>query len=137
MKRIALCIALLLSLLGPVLLTAPARAAVDVFGACSNNSVTPGAATPSETDVCKQRPAAGQAAPNPIIHGISITITIMAFVIGFTAVVILIISAINMITSEGDPQKFASARKSIIYALIGVVIAVLAQSLVAFTLNKL
>ena len=63
-------------------------------------------------------------------------IEIFSFVIGVIAVIMIIISAIRFITSGGDPATVNSAKNSIIYAVIGLVIAVLAQVVVRFVLTK-
>lgn len=105
-----------------------AAAAVDVFGECSNGN---GAA---QTDVCQSR---GNGTTNPFITFIKIAITILSIVIGFAAVVVIILSGLRFVTASGDPQAIAKARGSIIYALVGLVVAVLAESLVLFVLDKL
>jgi len=48
------------------------------------------------------------------------------------AVIAILIAAFFFITSAGDPEKVKTARQFVIYALIGVVIAVLAKGLVNF-----
>jgi hypothetical protein len=101
-------------------------AAVDVFGACSNGA--------AKTDVCQSK---GTGATNPFITFIKVAITILAIVIGVAAVIVIIVSGLTLITSGSDPQAVAKARGSIIYALVGLVIAGLAESLVTFVLNKL
>lgn len=107
----------------------PAVSAVNVFPVCN------GAA--ADTSVCQDNAAQAKAGGNPVIKALRVTISIMSFVIGLTAVIMLIIGAISMSTSGGDPQKVANARNTILYALIGVVVAVIAQTIVAFVLNKL
>ncbi len=62
--------------------------------------------------------------------------TIIAFIAGVAAVIVVVIGGFEYITSNGDPQKAASARKAIIGACIGIVIIVVAQSLVIFVLLK-
>jgi len=47
------------------------------------------------------------------------------------AVIFIIMAAIKFLTSGGDPGKVSSARDSLLYALIGVAVAVLAKGLVA------
>jgi heme/copper-type cytochrome/quinol oxidase subunit 2 len=49
------------------------------------------------------------------------------------AVIFIIMAAIKFLTSGGDPGKVQSARDSLLYALIGVAVAVLAKGLVALT----
>ena len=61
----------------------------------------------------------------------------MSIIIGIAAVIMVIVGGLSLITANGDAQAIARARSSIIYALVGIVIAALAQILVAFVLNKL
>ncbi len=53
------------------------------------------------------------------------------------AVVIIIIAAINFAASEGNPDKIAQSRKTIIYALIGLVIALSAEAMVLTLIGRL
>ena len=52
------------------------------------------------------------------------------------AVLIIVIAGLNFVTAEGDPQKVARARSAILYALIGLVVAVSAELVVTFVLGK-
>jgi hypothetical protein len=63
-------------------------------------------------------------------------INILSIVIGIIAVIMIIVGGLKFITSGGEASKAASARNTIIYALVGVVIAILAQVLVHFVLNR-
>ena len=63
---------------------------------------------------------------------LQITIGIMAVI----TVLMIIISAMNIIYGEGDPQKVAKARSSIIYALVGLVVAITAEVIVTFVVGK-
>jgi uncharacterized membrane protein YuzA (DUF378 family) len=46
----------------------------------------------------------------------------------------IVISAFRFITSGGDSNRVSSARSTLIYALIGVAVAALAQLLIHFVL---
>jgi ascorbate-specific PTS system EIIC-type component UlaA len=48
-----------------------------------------------------------------------------------TAVIFLVIAAFTFVTASGDPEKVIKARKFVLYALIGVAVAVAARGLVA------
>jgi len=48
------------------------------------------------------------------------------------AAIFIIIAAFNFITASGDPDKIATARNFVLYALIGIAVAVAARGLVAF-----
>jgi len=47
------------------------------------------------------------------------------------AVIFLIIAAFTFITASGDPEKIKTARNFVLYALIGVAVAVAARGLVS------
>ena len=47
------------------------------------------------------------------------------------------ISGIRFAVSQGEPSKVNSARNAIIYSAVGIVVAVMAQSIVLFVLDKL
>lgn len=103
--------------------------AVDVFPICDGNAST--------TDVCQSVPNHGTAGENPIIKAIKFIILILSFIIGIAAVIMIIMAGLWFITANGDAQAVARARSAVLYALIGVVVVLLAQSLVAFVLNKI
>lgn len=107
-------------------------AAVDVFTSCADPQA-------QQTDVCQnvKDNSSTEAKDNPIIGAIKLTITILSIIIGFTAVVMIIVAGLSFITANGDAQAIAKARGSIIYALVGIVIVGIAQALVAFVLNKI
>lgn len=63
-------------------------------------------------------------------------INILSVVVGFIAVVMLIIGGFRYITSAGDSNRVSGAKNTILYALIGLVIVASAQIIVQFVLNK-
>lgn len=63
-------------------------------------------------------------------------IEILSIVVGVASVIMIIIGGLRFITSGGDSSNTASARDTVLYAVIGLVIAVLAQVLVHFVLKK-
>lgn len=63
---------------------------------------------------------------------INTVVNILSIIVGIAAVIVLILSGMKYITSGGDSAKVASAKNTLIYALIGVAIAALAQFLVHF-----
>lgn len=52
------------------------------------------------------------------------------------SVLMLVISGLRFITAQGNPQETAKARNTIVYAVIGLVISVSAEAIVAFVLSK-
>ena len=55
--------------------------------------------------------------------------------IGIVAVVMIIIGGFNFLTSAGDPGKVKKGKDTILYGIIGLVVALLAFAIVNFVLN--
>lgn len=64
------------------------------------------------------------------------TISSISWIIGIIAIVVVLMSAFKYITSGGESNKVAEARRTLVYALIALVIAALAQVLVHFVINQ-
>jgi hypothetical protein len=103
----------------------------NVFSNCGSGSA---AGTP---DVCNQV-AAQQKDQNtdPIITIIKTTIDVISTIVGAASVITIIVSGIRYVTSGGSSDATASARKGLAYALIGILVTVLAQVFVAYILNQ-
>jgi cytochrome bd-type quinol oxidase subunit 2 len=67
---------------------------------------------------------------------LSTIINIFSAVVGVIAVIMIIVSGLQFITSSGNPQSVSKARSSLIYAIIGIVIVILAQLIVHFVINQ-
>lgn len=63
-------------------------------------------------------------------------INIFSLIVGIVAVIMIIVGGFRYITSGGDSGNVSSAKNTIIYAIIGLVIVALAQFIVQFVLNK-
>lgn len=125
-KQIALAIFLLAA---PIVSFSGTSEAVNVLQVCNRK---PNAA------VCKDKKANGN--PNPIYGKDGIlteAINIVSILIGVAAVIMIIIGGLKMITSGSNPQDVTSARETIIYAVVGLIVASSAQLLVRFVLSKL
>ena len=66
---------------------------------------------------------------------ITAIVNILSIIIGIAAVIVLIVGGLKFITSGGDTNAVASAKNTIIYALVGIVVAILAQFLIHFVVN--
>lgn len=70
-------------------------------------------------------------------NGIFKTITnVLLFVIGAISVIMLIIGGIRYTVSNGDSAAVTSAKNTILYAVIGIVVAILAYALVNFVITS-
>lgn len=70
-------------------------------------------------------------------QGIFKTITnVLLFIIGAISVIMLIIGGIRYTVSNGDQAAVTSAKNTILYAVIGIVVAILAYALVNFVITS-
>lgn len=120
-------ITLLLACLAPAV---PALAATNVFGgACSVQGA-------GGSPVCDKSVQSG----NPVAtdNGIIVKVAnVIALVTGIVAVIMIIISGFMYVVSGGDSSKVNTARATLLYSVVGVVIVVLARTIVIFVANKL
>lgn len=65
-----------------------------------------------------------------------VTNTIL-YIVGIVAVIMLIIGGIRYVTSGGDSKKVTDAKNTVLYAIIGLVIAFLAFAIVNFVISAL
>jgi hypothetical protein len=63
-------------------------------------------------------------------------VNIFSIIVGVVAVIMIIVGGFRYITSGGDSNNISSAKNTIIYAIIGLIIVALAQFIVQFVLNK-
>ena len=57
--------------------------------------------------------------------------------LSLVAVIFIVIGGINYMTSQGDPAKTKKAKDTILYAVIGLIVAVLAFAIVNFVIAKI
>ncbi len=63
-------------------------------------------------------------------------VNLLSYIAGALAVIMIIVSGYKYMTAAGDSSKVASAKTTLIYAIIGIIIVVLAQFIVQFTIGK-
>jgi len=63
-------------------------------------------------------------------------LNLFSAIIGIIAVVMIMVAGLKYITSQGEAAAVASAKNSIIYAAIGLVVVALAQIIVRFVLAR-
>lgn len=63
-------------------------------------------------------------------------VNILSVIVGIIAVIMIIIGGLKYITSSGDSGNVQSAKNTILYAVVGLIIVALAQVIVRFVLNK-
>ena len=67
---------------------------------------------------------------------VTLIVNMFSIVVGLVAVIMIVVGGFKYITSGGDSGNITSAKNTIVYAVIGLVIVALAQFVVKFVLNK-
>lgn len=99
--------------------TAPAQA-IDIYQGCSGNS---------DTAVCQ---ASGTDDAQKITMNI---VSVILWLISAIAVIVIVIAGLKYITANGDAAKIASAKNTLLYAVIGLLVAMFAQAIVLFVVD--
>lgn len=90
--------------------------------------------TDNPTDQCSATSSDATDQINNIVHTI---VNLLSAIVGIVAVIMIIVGGFRYITSGGNDASVTSAKNTILYAIIGLVVVALAQVIVRFTLSKL
>lgn len=114
------------------LFVAAAPTKVDALFEGSKSQACAGLALSSSSASCDDTGSTGG-----ISNIIATALNLLSFVVGVVAVVMIIIGGLKFIMSSGDSNNVTSARNTILYAIVGLIIAALAQIIVKFVLNRI
>jgi len=131
MRRTYTIITALLIALSSVLFAVPVAAVGgDVFeGPCTDPAA-------QNSALCKQRGTYD----NPLLgpNGLLTRVTrLLAIATAVSAVISIIISGFLYVTADGDSKRLNTAKQTLVYAIVGLAVAALAQAIVSFVLTKL
>ena len=65
-----------------------------------------------------------------------IVTNVLLFIIGAVSVIMLIIGGFRYVTSQGDQTQVQSAKNTILYSIVGIVVAILAYAAVNFVISS-
>ena len=66
---------------------------------------------------------------------VSRAINLFLYIIGVISVIMLIYGGFQYITSAGNAEKVKNAKNTILYAIVGLLIAIFAYAIISFVLN--
>ncbi|HEX7483979.1 MAG TPA: hypothetical protein VF281_02395 [Candidatus Saccharimonadales bacterium] len=70
--------------------------------------------------------------------GIFTTLTnVLLFIIGAISVIMIIIGGLRYVVSGGDSSKVSAAKNTILYAVVGILVALLAYAIINFVITSL
>lgn len=85
--------------------------------------------------------AHGQGVPTTLFGNdtgiISQIINVMLFLVGIVSVIMVIIGGFKYVLSGGDSSKVTSAKNTVLYAIIGLIIAILAYAIINFIVSAI
>ncbi len=79
----------------------------------------------------------GSSQNTSFVDTVKAVINIMLFIIGLIAVIMLVIGGIRYATSGGSQEAVKGAKDTILYAIIGIVVAVMAYAVVGFVTQNI
>jgi len=131
------------ALIVPLLTLGSGAAAVLVPAAAVNALGTDNLSLQSGADSAKGNDQGGSASclfgteANCSGGGVFKTITnVMLFIIGAISVIMLIIGGLRYVVSGGDSSAVQNAKNTILYAIVGIVVAILAYAVVNFVISS-
>ncbi len=132
MKRIKQLLLAAILLVGVSLTAVPSTVgAVDVLQACTNGAASANVGDDDYSAVCASKDK------DSASSFITIIVNTLLYVIGAISVIMLIFGGIRYATSAGVANNITAAKNTIMYALIGLVVAFLAYAIVNWVLKQL
>ena len=68
---------------------------------------------------------------------IKTVVNVLLWAVGILSVIMIIFSGLRYITSAGDASKTKSAQSTLIYSVVGLIVAILAYAIVNMVINRL
>jgi hypothetical protein len=140
-KKILVVIALGLSL--SLLAITPVTVSAADCGVNADGKVNTGAGAGGGTGCAQSKDGSGDSTvPEALFSAdgkgiVNVIINVVLFIVGALSVIMLIYGGIKYTTSAGDTAKVTSAKNTIMYAIVGLVVAILAFAIVSFITTNL
>lgn len=115
-----------------VVLSVPLLIVSPVHAALFDRSATQACQGASLSD----QPCNQTKATSTINNVLTVALNMLSILVGVAAVIVMIISGLRLILSQGDSNTISSSRNAILYAIVGLVIVALAQIIVHFVLAR-
>lgn len=122
MKKVTIFIATLAIVLGVggSLAASDTALAINVFDQCGSNA---------DSAVCKSQ---GDNATSMV----QIVINMLLYVLGIIAVIMIVVGGIRYTTSNGNASQIKEAKDTILYSVVGLIVAMLSFAIVNFVLGE-
>jgi ABC-type Fe3+ transport system permease subunit len=124
-KIIIASLAIVLSIFGLSFTPAPTYAANSICG------------QPNVSEEIKKANGCGGSSTTDLSNVIVGIINGIVAILGIVAAIFVIVGGVNYMTSQGDPGKLQKAKNTILYSVIGLIIAALAFAIVNFVVANI
>ena len=112
---------------------APAMAAVK----CPEGSLRKGEApTLAQCNVPEDKAEGSPTNGKSLMEVVQTVLNVIISVLGIVTVIMIIVGGVQYMTSQGDPAKATKARNTILYGVIGLIVALLSFAIVNFVLKE-
>lgn len=129
MKKLLIIFLLTVTFAVPLLAVSGSASAVDIFQQCQGSA--------KNTDVCQDvGTQANNNSNNPIIRILKAALEIVSWVAGIAAIILILISGMKFITAGGGAEGAKSAKGHLTNAIIGIVVLVIAQGILALAISR-
>ena len=91
----------------------------------------------AKTEVTKGITSINDGNTVPLGNYVKSIINVLLFIVGAVAVIVIIVGGISYVVSAGDPAKVKKAKDTILYAVVGLVVALLAFAIIRFVTDSL
>ena len=78
---------------------------------------------------------AGGAGQKPLNVRIKEIVNVLLFILGIISVIVIVIGGIRYTTSGGDSSQVTGAKNTVLYAVVGLIVAILAYAIVNFVVG--
>ena len=109
--------------------------AVGIFGGCTGGTA-PTAGSAANSNQTSANTLCGATAKDNVQDIVKNVINLILIVLGMVAVIMIVIGGIRYTTSNGDSSSVKAAKDTILYAVVGLVVAILAYAIVNFVLGR-
>lgn len=116
---------LMATLTAPILFAQPAAAQANEQAICEGSGGTWSGSQCSTSD------------NRTVIGTIRQVVNILIFIVGAVSIIMVVIGGLRYVLSGGDQNSISSAKNTILYAIVGIVVAVAAYAIVNFVLLNL
>ena len=124
----------LIGLMAAAAMIAPVTAPVAVYAA--DGDLTKNLCSGTDLTLSGGGSCQDSNAESRVNETITLALNIFSSIVGIIAVVMIIVGGVKYITSQGESANVTSAKNTILYALVGLVVVALAQVIVRFVLNR-